>query len=202
MEHFKSLAPTTDNQEPSQSTKAHSRAGHFSSTIKEQLQLSSWLAIGACLNAILFLAIGRLAFTFPVLLITYRFGDALLQAWGLKKTPYMEGSIMQKYSAQLPNADGTFGPKPANQQIVVFLIGARCNHPMGILAPGYKELGEYFYSMQKDVEASAEKYGFLGGSDWTATGERATGNHLLTVMYFKNSEGLHAFAHDSLHRDG
>jgi hypothetical protein len=56
--------------------------------------------------------------------------------------------------------------------------------------------------MQKDVEANAAKYDFLGGSDWTAAGERNTGNHLLSVMYFKSSEGLHTFAHDELHRKG
>jgi hypothetical protein len=95
--------------------------------IKDQLTTSSWLALGACLNAVLFLAIGRIALALPFILLGYRFGDALLQTWGFKKNPYMEGQIMKKYSAQLPNPDGTFGPKAANQQIVVFMIGARCN---------------------------------------------------------------------------
>jgi hypothetical protein len=73
---------------------------------------------------------------------------------------------------------------------------------MGILGPNFKELGEFFDKMQKDVETNAEKYGFLGASSWIGNGERATGNDLLTVMYFKTAEGVHAFAHDPCHRDG
>jgi hypothetical protein len=87
--------------------------------------LSSWLAVGACVNTLLFLAIGRLAFILPFVLLAARFGDALLMVWGFKKNPYMDGVLLSKFSAQLPNEDGTFGPKPANEQVVVFLIGAK-----------------------------------------------------------------------------
>jgi heme-degrading monooxygenase HmoA len=73
---------------------------------------------------------------------------------------------------------------------------------MGAFAPGYKELGDYFKKMQKDMESRADEYGFLGGSDWIAHGERPTGNHLLTVMYFKSAEGIHKWAHDPMHREG
>jgi len=122
--------------------------------------------------------------------------------FGFKTNHLMDSAIMKKYSAQLPNADGTFGPKPANNQVVVFLIGARCNHPLGMFAPGFKQLGDYFAKMIKDVERNAEQYDYLGSSDWSANGERATGNESMTVMYFKSSEGVHAYAHGDLHREG
>jgi hypothetical protein len=73
---------------------------------------------------------------------------------------------------------------------------------MGILGPRFKELGGFFDKMQRDLDANAEKYGLLGASSWIGNGERATGNELLTVMYFKTAEGVHAFAHDPLHREG
>lgn len=73
---------------------------------------------------------------------------------------------------------------------------------MGLFGPGFKELGDYFESMVNDVKANAVKYDFLGNSNWTAAEKRSTGNHLLNVMYFKSPEGLHAFAHDELHREG
>jgi hypothetical protein len=73
---------------------------------------------------------------------------------------------------------------------------------MGILGPSFKELGDFFHGMQKDVEAKAEKYGFLGSSEWIGNGERATGNDVMSVMYFKTAEGVHAFAHDPVHRAG
>jgi hypothetical protein len=70
---------------------------------------------------------------------------------------------------------------------------------MGAFAPGFKELGDYFTNMIKDVESYAEKYTYLGSSDWIANAERSTGNEVMSVMYFKTSEGLHAYAHGELH---
>jgi len=59
---------------------------------------------------------------------------------------------------------------------------------LGLLGPGFKELSDFFDKMHKHCEKNAKKYGFLGSSSWTAAGERDTGNELMTVMYFKNSE--------------
>jgi hypothetical protein len=98
-----------------------------SQAVKDQLTISSWLALGGCLNVVLFFAIGRLALVFPFLLLLFRFADTLLTAYGFKTNPYMDGVIMNKFSAQFPDELGRFGPKPANRQVVVFLIGAKCN---------------------------------------------------------------------------
>lgn len=73
---------------------------------------------------------------------------------------------------------------------------------MGALAPGLKELGNYFEAMIKDVESNAEKYTYLGSSSWIANAERPTNNELMTIIYFKTSEGLHNYAHGDLHREG
>jgi len=201
MSFFKSLVPPSDTKPPSTWLKIRNQSDeYFFILVKDQFNLSSWLAIGACMNTLLFLAIGRLAILLPFLLLFFKIADRLLMTVGFKKNYLMDGAILEKYSAQIPNADGTFGPKPANQQVVVFHIGARCNHPLGVLGPGFKQLGDYFTGMGKEVERDAEKYGFLGSSDWIANGERATGNEIMTVMYFKTSEGLHAYAHGELHR--
>jgi hypothetical protein len=127
MDYFKSLVRPSDSQPVSQYWKAKKQKYYLAMIIKDQMTLTSWLAIGACFNTLLFLAIGRIALFLPFLLIVFRVGDAILQTYGFKKNPLMDGAILDKYSAQMPNDDGTFGPKPANQQIVVFLIGARCN---------------------------------------------------------------------------
>jgi hypothetical protein len=95
--------------------------------IKDELRISTWLALGAIVNTLLFYTIGRISLALPIVLLAYRFGDALLQTWGLKRNPYMDDVILSKYSAQLPNPDGTFGPKPADDQVAVFHIGGRCN---------------------------------------------------------------------------
>jgi hypothetical protein len=128
MSFFKSLVPPSDTKPASTWLKIRKRTDdYFPILVKDQLTLSSWLAIGACMNTLLCLAIGRLAILLPFLLLFFKIADCLLMTMGFKKNYLMDGGILEKYSAQIPNADGTFGPKPANQQVVVFLIGARCN---------------------------------------------------------------------------
>jgi hypothetical protein len=171
--------------------------------LKDQFTFSSLLAIGATLNFVLYLAIGRTAFILAPLLLTARTIDAILQAYGIRHNPYMDHVLKgPKMSAQYPSSDGSFSSKPANGQVVVFLIGARNNHPLGILAPGWKELGRYFASMTKEVEKKAAEYDYLGSQHWVSEGQRATGNEVMSVMYFKTSEGLHKYAHGPLHREG
>lgn len=71
--------------------------------------------------------------------------------------------------------------------------------PTGLLAPGFKDLGDYFNRLTQKLENDGVEFGFLGASDWIANGERATNNTVMTVMYFKSPEGVRAFAHSSLH---
>lgn len=127
MNNFRSLIAPSGTQPTSSNLKSRKQRNYFAIILKDQMTLSSWLAVGACFNTLLFLAIGRLALLLPFLLLVFRICDAVLQTYGVKKNPLMDGGILTKYSAQIPNEDGTFGPKPANEQIVVFLIGARCN---------------------------------------------------------------------------
>lgn len=70
---------------------------------------------------------GRLAVLPAVALVLYRTSDAFLIATGVKRNHYMDGIIMNKFTAQYPDAQGRFGSTPANGEIVVFLIGSRTN---------------------------------------------------------------------------
>jgi hypothetical protein len=63
----------------------------------------------------------------------------------------------------------------------------RLSSPLGLLAPGFKELGDYFTSMNRDIEKRSEEYGLLGNSNWIGM-ERDSSNDLMTVMYFRDSE--------------
>jgi len=114
----------------------------------------------------------------------------------------MDDVIMKKYSGQPPDSEGEYGSKPANSDVVVLLIGARCNHPLGILAPGMKELGEYFTQMVKDLETHDADFDFSGMTSWLNNGGRTTENEIMAVGYFRSTEGLHAFAHSKYHREG
>ena len=124
--------------------------------------------------------------------------DAYAQATGLKHNSYMDGVIMKKTSAVFPDESGKFGNKPSNQDVVVFHIGVQYNHPLGLLSPHAKTVAGYFIQMVKDLEESAEEYGFLGATNWQSN-SAASKNEILTVCYFRNVDGLHKFAHSKYH---
>jgi hypothetical protein len=61
----------------------------------------------------------------------------------------MDGVIAGKSYAQIPNRDSNFSPPPGpvERNIVIFLLGAGSNHALGKLAPGFKQLGDYFLEL-------------------------------------------------------
>ncbi|KAF2458923.1 hypothetical protein BDY21DRAFT_370442 [Lineolata rhizophorae] len=208
---FKQLVPPSTKKPKTQWAQTFTRRvlgnmrGGQVALIRDQLSLSSWLALGACFQSLLFLAVGaRPSVLLPAfLLLAYRLASALAMANGLTRNTYMDNVIQKKFSAQIPDASGRFPAKPSAQEVCVFLIGTRCNHPLGMLAPNFRTVGAYFVAMHKDAEVNADKWGLLGSSSWVSMGERDTGNELLIVMYFKNADYLHAFARGSeAHMDG
>lgn len=123
-------------------------------------------------------------------------------AAGWKHNPLMDGVVMSKFSTAFPDSQGTYGSKPADNDIVVFLIGFRNNHPLGIFAPGVKEIGDYFQQMVRDLESHDEEFGLMGMTSWVNSSARTTQNEGMQVGYFKTVEGLHAFAHSDYHMKG
>lgn len=169
--------------------------------LRDQFSLTTWLCIGAAAQGLLFLAMGRLAVLPSFLILAYRIFTAYAMSVGWMHNTYMDGVIMKKTSAQFPDAQGKFSSKPADNDVVVFLIGTRCNHPMGALAPGFREMGALFPRMVKDLDEHAEEFGYLGMTSWLNNGNRETQSELLEVGYFRTVEGLHKFAHSEYHRD-
>ncbi|KAK2808016.1 hypothetical protein FQN50_005098 [Emmonsiellopsis sp. PD_5] len=197
---FSPLLSAKTKRPPSQLKTAVHGSGLIAS-IRDDLTLSSWLLIGGLLQGIAVLALGYFSLIPPVLVLSYRIGDNLLMAAGLTKNRYLEGAVMTKFGAQIPREDGTFGSKPADQSVVVFLIGAKCSHPFGMLAPGWMKLNRYFVSMALQLEASPGS-GLLGTSSWISNGEQSSSNTGLTLMYFRDYESLHKFAHGPKHMAG
>ena len=193
---FKPILPSTPTRPAS---RFFGPAGQHN-IIRDQLQLSTWLALGALAQGPLYLLLGRLAFAPAFVLLLYRALDAYAQATGWKHNSYMDDVLLQKFSAQFPDEEGTYGPEPSKQGVVVLLIGTRCNHPLGILAPGFKTSGDYFASMARDLDAHSEEFGFLGMSTYLNANDRTTGNELVNFAYFRTTAGLHAFAHSDYHR--
>ena len=167
--------------------------------IRDNFTIVTWLCFGAVLQGALFLIAGRLALTPAVAILLYKTLDAYSQSIGLRPNSYMNGVIPKKFSVVFPDEEGRFGNQPSNQDVVVFLIGTRINHPLGLFAPGVTQLK--FPEMVKDLEEHSEEYGFLGITNWINSSDRTTNSELMMVCYFRNNEGLQKFAHAPFHRD-
>lgn len=167
--------------------------------MRDQLSITTWLAIGALLQSLAFLLVGRIALLPATSYIIYTLASTSAAAAGLKHNPLMDGVILNKFSSSFPDSQGTYSSKPADTDLVVFHIGFRNNHPLGIFAPGVKQIGAYFQQMIVDLEAHDEEFGLLGATNWLNASARTTQNETLVVAYFKNVEGVHAFAHSDYH---
>jgi hypothetical protein len=159
------------------------------------LSITTWLALGALFQSAAFLLVGRIALLPATLYIIFTVANTSATAAGWKHNPLMDGVVMGKFSTAFPDSRGNYGSKPADTSIAVLLIGFRNNHPLGIFAPGVKQIGDYFAQMVVDLEAHEKEFGLLGMTSWTNSAARTTQNEFLNVGYFKTVEGLHAFAH-------
>jgi hypothetical protein len=173
----------------------------LSPAIRDSMTLTSWLLLGGLVQGLLLLTLGPMALIPTVLVLLYRTVDHILMAYNITPNRYLNGVINARYSAQTPNADGTFGLDPAAQSIVVFHLGARSNHPFGPLAPGMRDLSRRAIAMNKAMAADPVKYGLLGLSHYIKQ-ESVAGNDTMTVYYLRDYEALHRFAHDELHMEG
>lgn len=114
---------------------------------------------------------------------------------------YAKHVVPGRASAQIPSTlTGLHGPVPSSEPLVVFNLGTQPNHPLGIFAPGWQEMGDYFSRMSTDLQNRKDEYGLISMSGWRA-GDRPTNNSMLLTFYFRNVEGLNKFAHDKLHRE-
>ncbi|KAH7152230.1 hypothetical protein B0J13DRAFT_258179 [Dactylonectria estremocensis] len=117
---------------------------------------------------------------------------------------YMRYVVPGRATAQVPSAStaslGKFSSQPAEAPIIIFNIGSQFNHPLGLLAPGIKELGKRFSALERELINRREELGMLGVSSWTGD-ERASNSTIMITCYFRDLESLHRFAHEPMHRD-
>ncbi|KAJ5758899.1 hypothetical protein N7520_006055 [Penicillium odoratum] len=170
--------------------------------LKDQLSMTTWLLLGAVIQGLAVLTLPAFYAILPaILLLSYRVLDNLLMTAGLKKNRFMDNVIMGKFTGQIPNTDGVYSSEPADENVVSFQLITRSNHPLGVLAPGAREINALAQNMFRQLAEERETYGFLGSKTWVGTDERSGGNHIMTMMYFRTLEGVHRFAHGPLHTD-
>jgi hypothetical protein len=71
--------------------------------------------------------------------------------------------------------------------------------PLEMLAPGFKEVGDRFEGMVREMSADATTHGFLGASSWISATDRTSSNEFAQLLYFEDEEVLHKYAHGPRH---
>ncbi len=171
--------------------------------LRENFSISTWLLAGALLQSILVLIVPRWYAVLPVVLVLgARLADALAVTWGWKKNPYLDGAILHRVSAQVPDTDGQFHADASAEKVVIFLLGAKSNHPLGLFAPNFKKIGDYLASMVAQLDQSSDDccQGFLGGSSWTSQDKNGATEFLL-ISYWRSVDDVHRYATGPLHRE-
>jgi hypothetical protein len=179
--------------------------------LKDLFSVQGWLILGAIAQTLVFLILPTTYALIPIALLTLRSVlSTIIQVFQPTGNDYNQDVALGRTTAQPPNSSydpdspddrPIFGSKPAPEPLVVFHLGSRSNHPLGPLAPGVKQVGEHFRAMTTELVDRAEHFGCVGHSAWRAA-ERANHNSSMIVFYFRNVEGLNAFAHDKVHRKG
>ncbi|KAJ5925362.1 hypothetical protein N7454_008001 [Penicillium verhagenii] len=169
---------------------------------KDQFSLTTWLLLGAVTQGLAVMLFPASYAILPAFIIlSYRVIDGLLMTVGLKRNRYMDNVIMGKFTGQIPNSEGIYSSEPADENIVAFQLISRSNHPLGLLAPGAREVAALAQNMYAQLAKERETYGFLGSKFMIGADELSAGNHMITMMYFRNLEGIHRFAHGPIHTD-
>jgi hypothetical protein len=116
---------------------------------KANVAISTWLLVGAFLQSLLVLALPTSYAICPaILFLSIRLLDKILIALGLRSGLLMDGVIMKKTTAQIPDRNGKFSAAGVcDENVVIFLMAAKSNHALGMLAPGFKQLADYFRDM-------------------------------------------------------
>jgi hypothetical protein len=156
-----------------------------SSIVRDQLTTGTWISLGAVVQGLAFMSLGRLSLIPALLVVLLGALDRFAILAGLKHNHFLDKVIMQKFSAQFPNEEGHYGNQPSAKDVVVFIIGTRTNHPLGVLAPGTSTIFAYFKGMEQDLRAHADQFGFLGMRTCLDASERGTGSEVVSVCYFR-----------------
>ncbi|KAL8867013.1 MAG: hypothetical protein Q9174_005936 [Haloplaca sp. 1 TL-2023] len=169
--------------------------------IRNNLSLQTWLLIGAVIQSLLFLALPRrFALLPPFCALVLLASKNVLISFGILKNPYMSGAVPGKWTVPLRE-----NGKQEGDKVAVFLLGASSNHPLGLLAPGFGDIGPLFDSMWEEAEADTDKSGLIGKSTVfmpVPASDEASGVALIIISYWKSIEHLHAFAQGPAHRKG
>ena len=110
----------------------------------------------------------------------------------------MDGVINGRTVPVYPDNEGNY-EKPAGAEVCAIMLAVRSNHPLGILGDGFKDVGDYFTAMSKELDSDPTIHGYLGQSAWISAADRGVSSEFMSMIYFDSVESLHTYAHGPLH---
>lgn len=111
----------------------------------------------------------------------------------------MNGVLLTKFGSQYVQPDDKLESPPTEKSTFVILSGGKCTHRLGALAPGIMEMEKRFSARKAALGAEPEKNDFLDISGWIGNGQNTSRGEVLAVVYLRNLESLHRFAHSATH---
>ena len=71
------------------------------------------------------------------ILLVMRIANATLIHFGIKPNPFLEKAFLKKrVTAVIPDGEGNL-IAPGSERIAIILLGAKSNHPFGVLSPDF-----------------------------------------------------------------
>ncbi|WQF75969.1 hypothetical protein CDEST_00983 [Colletotrichum destructivum] len=190
--YFPNLLPSTPRRMDSHESR------NLSVHIKDSFSLTALFTIGAITQSVLFLVFPAGYAIVPFSACALISAISTLFELRSGKT-YPKGVVPGQVTAQMVDpSNGKIPAIPASQSLVVFHLGVRFNHTLGLISPGASEVVKHFDAMNADLRRRADEYGLYHFSNWKGA-ESDRNNTLLMIYYFRNVDGLNRFAHDTLH---
>ena len=190
------------SRKPRSISRQSSQIQALSFLVRNSLSLSSVLLVGGILQSVLAFFVPSYYVLLPALAILLgRLTYTALVTFHLLPNPYLKDSILSRAAAQVPDADGNFSDRGANEKVVCFHLGSKYNHPMGFFAPNVKELADRFEVMNKELDANLGNNGYLGGSAFYSPTPNGA-MEMTFISYWRSIEAIHEFAYGPAHRSG
>lgn len=171
--------------------------------VRDQFSITTWLSIGAIIQATAYalLPYRNIVTILPVLLfLGYKLAFTACVLFGLVPNSRMKDVLLGHTTPVFPDEKGN-QDKPADRTICAIVLGVVSNHPLGLLGPAYKEIGDQFEAMCNQMSDDATKYGYLGHSSWLNASDNTTSSEFMSIVYFENEDYLHDYAHGPMHSD-
>lgn len=177
----------------------------FHNLIRETISLPTWLALGAFLQAILLLLPIRryMALAPATAWLIWQIVNEGLMAIGAKPDVYAARSLQTKFTAVFPPkspSDDSIETRdsPGGESLCLFILGFSCNHALGPLAPGYKNIVDLAQGMFKELAETAgtgaADSGLLGQTPFFNAGHNTTKTGITTIFYFRSMDDVHRYA--------